>query len=171
MGKTGSNCGFRAAKNPTCCCSLHQPTQQGTKNGGGCSTFDLGTRHRVFECRSQRWISGSVRTRSCHRQKPTGRQDWFDFRCRHGKDRRGSLSDSWRQSLIEIIDEPSPRPRQRLQLHQPSPGVHPAIGHCPAHLNRGLQLPAHPRPLGLRKILRETGASFCFLANPTQLDS
>ena len=92
-----------------------------------------------------------MRTHSFHRQSPTGRQDWFYFRCRHGKDRRGNLADSWRQSLIDIIDEPSPRPRQRLQPHQPSPGVHPAIFYSPAHLHRSLQLPAHRRPFGLPK--------------------
>ena len=92
-----------------------------------------------------------MRTHSFHRQNPTGRQDWFYFRCRHGKDRRGNLADSWRQSLIDIIDEPSPRPRQLLQPHQPSPGVHPAIFYSPAHLHRSLQLPAHRRPFGLPK--------------------
>lgn len=45
----------------------------------------------------------------------------------------------------------SPRPRQFLQPHQPSPGVHPAIGHIPTHLHRRLQLPTHRGPFGLPK--------------------
>jgi hypothetical protein len=54
---------------------------------------------------------------------------------------------------IRAIDQPSPRSRQILQPHQPSPGVHPIILHRPAHFKRSLQLPTHSRTFGLPKNL------------------